>query len=195
MLTAELQSDGSWLVRNAPMAIDCDGSPRAYHPDNHSGLDDLRNGGPASDPYGYELNPATGRPFIQGKDAPAFSPDTVGFYVSATSYCRKEYAHNDPHRYLNAETECFGVVPGWFRKHVPGVVLGCRMVISYEGQSIEAVAGDVGPSFGEASIACAKRLGINPNGRSGGVDSGVTYRIYPGVRAVVSGVPYDLQPA
>lgn len=175
--------DGSWLVSNAPMAIDCDGSPHAYHPDNHSGLDDLRNGGPADDPYGYELNPQTGKPFIQGVDAPAFDDSSRGFYVSSTTHQRPEFAGNDPMRYLDSETESFIVVPGSFRRHVAGIVIGCKAEATYRGKTVEAVVGDIGPSFGEASIACAKALGINPDGRTGGVSNGVTYRIWPGIPA------------
>jgi hypothetical protein len=64
-------SDAAWVV-TAGFAIDCDGSPRCYGPDD-TGLDYTANGGPADAPYGYELNPATGKPFIQGLDAPAYA--------------------------------------------------------------------------------------------------------------------------
>ncbi len=184
------KATGSYTVR-APMAIDCDGSPHAYHPDDKSGLDALANGGPRDDPYGYEVNPHTGKPYIQGQDAPAFDESSKGFFVSATTYGRKQYAHNDPMRYLNSETERFVVVPGSFRRHVPGVVLGCRAVVSFNGQECEAVVGDIGPRFGEASIAVAKALGIDHNGRHGGTDRLVTYRVYPGIPAP----GYELQPA
>jgi hypothetical protein len=191
MTNPTLQTDGSWLIENAPLAIDCDGSPHAYHPDNHSGLDDLRNGGPLDQPYGYEINPATRRPFVQGQDAPAYDESSRGFFVSATTYQRREYPANDPRRYLNSETELFIVVPAAFRKHVPGVVLGCRAEVTYGGKSCQAVVGDVGPRFGEASIAVAAALGIDANGRRGGVEAGVAYRIWPGVPAE----GYELQPA
>ncbi len=160
--------------------IDADGSPRAYGPDN-TGLDFNANGGPITAPYGYELNPKTGKPFIQGVDAPLFNETTRGFYVSATTYERKQFAANDPRRYLNSETERFGVVTGYFRKHVPGIVLGCKMLVRFNGKEAIAVAGDIGPSFGEGSIALAEALGIPSNARHGGVDNGVEWRTYPGV--------------
>lgn len=182
-------TDGAWVFRGG-MEIDADGSPRAYKSDN-KGLDYLANGGPESAPYGYLLNPATGKPFIQGEDAPAFNDTTRGFYVSSTTYQRRDYAPNDPMRYLNSETESFGVVPGGFRLHVQGVVIGCLMKIRYNGKEIVAVAGDVGGRFGEASIMAAKLLGIPSSPRDGGVDSGVEYRTYPGIKAP----GYELQPA
>ena len=44
-----------------------------------------------------------------------------------------------------------------------------------------AVFADEGPSniIGEASFATAKALGINPDPSNGGVDSGVTYIVFP----------------
>lgn len=182
--------DGSYTVQ-APMAIDCDGSPHAYHPDDHSGLDALANGGPRNDPYGYEMNPHTGRPYIQGEDAPAYDDSSRGFYVSATTYQRRKFAANDPRRYLNSEKELFIVVPGSFRKHIPGIVLGCKAIVAFRGKSCDAVVGDIGPRFGEASIAVAAALGIDTNGRNGGTEEMVKYTIFPGVAAE----GYELQPA
>ncbi len=181
-------TDGAYVI-HAGMAIDADGSPRAYNKAN-SGLDDLLNAGPLNAPYGYELNPATGHPFVQGLDAPAYSADTQGFYVSSTSYQRREYPANDPSRYLNSETELYIVATRSFRRHIPGVVLGCRATVTYRGQSVTAIVGDIGPDFGEASVAVAKALGINSNARTGGCAHGVEYRIYPG--QTVAG--YQLQP-
>ncbi len=177
----EQDADGSWVFHGG-MMIDADGSPRAYGP-NNTGLEYNANGGPAHAPYGYELNHATGKPFVQGDDAPAARDDTVGFYVSATTYENREFAANDPHRYLDSEHVRYVVVPSSFRRHVPGVVLGCKCLVTYGGQTVEAVVGDIGPDFGEASIATANALGIQSNPRHGGIGSGVEYRFYPGVAA------------
>jgi hypothetical protein len=43
------------------------------------------------------------------------------------------------------------------------------------------------------SIACAKALGIPESPLTGGVESGVSYEIQPGVPAWVNGITYDLQ--
>lgn len=174
-------SDAAWIITTG-FAIDADGSPRAYGP-NDSGLDFTANGGPADDPYGYELNHVTGKPFVQGVDAPAYSEATRGMYVSATTYERKEFPANDCRRYLDSEVVMFGVVPSSFRRHVAGIVLGCKMLVRYNGAQVEAVAGDIGPRFGEGSIALAKALGIPANPRHGGVGHGVEWRTYPGIAA------------
>lgn len=96
---------------------------------------------------------------------------------------------------LNAQTVPYVVVPPAIIKGVAPVVLGCRAVVSYNGKQTEAVVGDIGPKakVGEMSVACAKRLGINPSPISGGVSSGVHYELHPGVPAVVDGITYPLQ--
>ena len=104
-------------------------------------------------------------------------------------------------RALNAETLPFIVVPPQVILSVGALVMGCRAVVSFQGIQIEAVVGDCGPptKIGEASIECARRLGIPSSPINGGLEQkdprDVTYTIYPGVPAVVDGVVYKLQPA
>ena len=60
----------------------------------------------------------------------------------------------------------------------------------------EAVVYDVGPAdqFGEITPALAKCIGVNPSARSGGESRRVVrYEIFPGVPALVDGIPYPLQ--
>ena len=54
--------------------------------------------------------------------------------------------------------------------------------ITYNGKTIPAVFGDVGPKnkIGEVSRYAAQQLGINASPTSGGVNSGVSYRVFPG---------------
>ena len=49
--------------------------------------------------------------------------------------------------------------------------------VIFNGKIQYAVFGDTGPTdiIGEASYACAQKLGINPDPKNGGVGSGVTY--------------------
>ena len=102
---------------------------------------------------------------------------------------------------LNAETTPFIVVPPQVILSVGALVMGCRAIVEFQGLKIEAVVGDCGPphKIGEASIECARRLGIPSSPVNGGLDQkdprDVTYTIYPGVPAVVDGVVYKLQPA
>ncbi len=59
--------------------------------------------------------------------------------------------------------------------------LGDLARVTYGGRAAWAVCGDRGPKrkFGEGSVALAQKLGIDPDGTTGGADSGVTYEIYP----------------
>lgn len=65
-----------------------------------------------------------------------------------------------------------------------GIRGGDLCVMAYRDKYVFGVVGDLGPSqrIGEGSYAAAAALGINPNPRSGGTGSGVTYVVFPGVR-------------
>jgi len=62
-----------------------------------------------------------------------------------------------------------------------GIRPGTTAAIIYNNRVVYAVFADEGPNdiIGEASFATAKALGINPNPKNGGVDSGVTYIVFP----------------
>jgi len=66
--------------------------------------------------------------------------------------------------------------------------IGCGTVVAiiYQGQVLYTVVGDTGPStiIGEASYASAAALGINPDPKNGGTDSGVTYIVFQGSQRV-----------
>lgn len=98
---------------------------------------------------------------------------------------------------LNAEAEAYIVVPPAILDGVPQPVLGSQAFVSFGSKSVAAVVGDIGPRtrIGEISIACAEALGIPSSPLSGGVPSGVLYRIFPGVPAVANGKTYPLQPS
>lgn len=90
-------------------------------------------------------------------------------------------------RHLDAETLPYIVVPMpsriWnYRDH--GVRGGSVAAVVHDGQVQYAVVGDVGPHdvIGEASYATAQALGISPDPRGGGTDSGVTYIVFKDVR-------------
>ncbi len=191
-----IEDDDGRVHFKGDLDIDADGAYRAYHPDNRSGLDDLRNAHTGSDWYGCVTR--HGSPVIQGPDDPA-----PGFYVSATSL---HLAHDDgsqrdetdPRRYVDAESVPFIVVPPQIIRGVAGVVLGCkaRITDTRTGRSVECVVADSGPRSkdGEASIAAAKALGINASALTGGEDDPVfLYELWPGIAAEVNGITYPLQ--
>lgn len=183
MHIATPQPDGSYIV-HAGMAIDGDGGPRTYCPEGSGlvGLDYLANAGSPGNWWALACD-SSGNPYIQGQNAPAFDASCNGFYVSTTSLVHPGYALNDPMHYVNAETELYVVVPRSFQRGVAGIVLGCKCLVTFNGTTREAVTADIGPDFGEGSIALAKTLGISGSPKSGGVSSGVTYQFFPGVAA------------
>ncbi|MGW0188941.1 glycoside hydrolase family 75 protein [Streptomyces sp. NPDC003362] len=91
-------------------------------------------------------------------------------------------------RYLSAEELPYIVVPTpsdiWdYRDH--GVRGGSVAAVVHDDRVQYAVVGDTGPShiIGEASYATAEGLGIPPDPRRGGTDSGVTYIVFRDSRA------------
>jgi hypothetical protein len=97
---------------------------------------------------------------------------------------------------LNADVDQYVVVPPQIISGVGPIVLGCQAHVTFEGKTVPAVVGDVGPrkKLGEISIACAKALGIPSSPVNGGVDEHVVgYVIEPGVPAQVNGKTYHLQ--
>ncbi|WP_436849444.1 glycoside hydrolase family 75 protein [Streptomyces massasporeus] len=84
---------------------------------------------------------------------------------------------------LNAEALPYVVVPGrsaiwnFTRSGIKGAGV---VAVIYQNKVEYAVVGDVGPKriVGEASYATAEALGINPDPKRGGTDSGVTYILF-----------------
>lgn len=77
----------------------------------------------------------------------------------------------------------------------PGLDKGCKSVVTFAGRPVDAVGGDIGPrlKLGEGSKELGRRLGIpHVDGRHGMEGQPVTWRIWPGVPAVVDGVKYKL---
>lgn len=171
--------DGKTILFTSGMTINADGSPRAYHPDNKSGLDYLANAGYPGNWWGIATN-SRKQPIIQGPLDPA-----PGYYVSTTAYQNSGFAPYSTGRYLDSEKVRFVVIPGPVRKMIAPIFLGCRVEVEYRGKTVEAVCGDIGPSnhLGEGSIALARALKIPSNARKGGVAHGVTYTFFPGIAA------------
>ncbi|MBL1106426.1 glycoside hydrolase family 75 protein [Streptomyces sp. 5-8] len=86
-------------------------------------------------------------------------------------------------RHLSAERLPYIVVPAPSRRWnflSSGVRGGSVAAVVYNDRVQYAVVGDTGPRdiIGEASYATARRLGIRPDPRDGGVPSGVTYIVF-----------------
>lgn len=169
--------DGAAILFSAGMGVDADGSPRAYHPDDVSGLDALANAGHPGNWYGVVT--VGGVPVIQSASDPA-----PGYYVSQTSLVDGNYPVRDPRRYVDAAKFPYVVVPGSLE--VPRLAYGVRVgdvaAVIYGQRVAHAIIADSGPDgqCGEGSIRLADLLGINPDPRKGGVDTGVSYVLFPG---------------
>jgi hypothetical protein len=91
--------------------------------------------------------------------------------------------HQSDGKPLNAAKLPYVVLPSpsgtWdYRKY--GIRGGSVVAVIYHNQVTYAVVGDTGPTqiIGEASYATAVSLGIDPDPKTGGVDSGVTYLVF-----------------
>jgi Fungal chitosanase of glycosyl hydrolase group 75 len=168
----------------AKMAIDADGSPRAYHPDN-TGLEDNSNG---KDENGRWVGVVVvgGRPHVQGPGDPY-----PGYYVSPTSLTDPAIREDtNPRKYVDSEAIPYIALPpktayreGRCVRDGKACLGDMAFVLnSSNGKSAFAIVADIGPGrkVGEASIALAKALGIPSSPRSGGTDDGIYYLVFPG---------------
>jgi hypothetical protein len=185
--------DGSVISFTSGMTVNADGSPRCYGP-NNSGLDYTANGGHSGNWWAV-VTDSDGDPIIQSGIAP--EQPCGGLYISTTAYLNKQFKKADVRRYVDSETVPYVVTPPQLISLVAPVVMGCKVHVTYKGKTVNALVGDIGPKShaGEASMACAKDLGINNDPRKGGVSSGVVYEIYPGEQVTLGGVTYPLQPS
>lgn len=140
-------TNGSFFLTK--LAVDADGAPRAYHPDDIGSFDYLANTSPA------DLGP------LQGPDDPA-----PGFYVSDTSLCRPGGDPDSPGTYVDASAIPYIVLTNGSYPSQDGKVPkpGCVafVVDTKTGGSTGAIFADVGHAVGEGSIALACRLGLDP---------------------------------
>lgn len=188
----------------ADMDIDADGAngqngKRAAYMVNNTGSEDLANGGMGmkngkvigiSDWFDDIVILENGQP----REFPG------GIIASKTAYRFKGIGHDTPEAYVDSETVPYIVVSPRIRNRASGIVLGCkaRLTNLTNGAKVDAVVADIGPvaKIGEASIAAARAIGVNPNPRTGGEERrSILYELWPGVPAVVGGVTFDLVPA
>lgn len=176
------QSDGSWVITCGGQ-VDGDGSPRCYGPDN-SGLDYTANAGHPGNWWGVKTN--SGRP----DGVPLVDPAS-GLWISDTSL----HIDGEP---INAEIFPGIVVPAHWAMSVKGEVLGCKATVTNieTGIVVPCVVFDIGPGFGEMSIAAAiasRRIdnsvlndivALRALVRGGGISRYIfRYQIWPGIAA------------
>ena len=184
-----------YLITDCPLNCDGDGANGqtgkvACYVPKESGLphlDLLENAGHPSNWWGIACD-AGGEPFVQKKEQKHPVP---GAYISTTTYQfrfqkdgKTPRPVNDPDRYLDAANVPFIVVPGAFVRGVPGLVLGCKCEVEYKGKVVAALVGDVGPDFGEFSLALCRKFDPKANCHGTSISSAVTIRIWPGTAFV-----------
>lgn len=176
-INAHAQDDSAFFYQ-AGLSVDADGSPRAYHPNGTSGLDDLCNAGTPGHWWALVTHNGepSGNPIIQKPNDPA-----PGFYVSTTALEIASFDRKDPRRYVNAEAINYIVLPSGLNLNAN---LGDYAVVlrPETGAVGYAVYADVGPTskIGEGSVALANALGIPSNAKTGGVSNGIVYIIFRG---------------
>lgn len=112
-----------------------------------------------------------------GQITPACNESTDPWFQPDTRF------HQSNGKPLSAERLPYVVVPSagsiWNYASA-GIKGGGVVAVIYRNKVEYAVVGDTGPSntIGEASYATAKALGMDPNPKTGGAESGVTYILF-----------------
>ncbi len=174
----EWSESKSFYFFESKMAIDADGSPRAYHPQD-KGLDKLEYAGRQGNWWALvtDNKETSGNPLVQKQNDPY-----PGYYISMTATVYRGYPDESPQRYIDAEK-------------IPYFVLNPQVMRSTNTQKGDigyvynrqtkkgcyAIFGDVGRNnkLGEGSIYLAEKLGIKADPRAGGQDDGVVYMVFP----------------
>ena len=153
------------------MAIDVDGAPNSYGPNNDEALDFELNahvGAKKSGAIvGYRID-SKGKPIVQGPGDPR-----PGFYISETGYADQNNSNpDDPRRYVNAAEINYTLLASAAKK--AGVETGdfCVVHSLRHRLTVFAIVGDTGNTSGaEGSLALLQRLGYKvKNGKAGGED-------------------------
>lgn len=183
-------------------AVDADGAPNAYHPDDvgkncrfdpHLGLDCPANAGfPGTSWWNQVLVPDPDdltRPFVQKHG------DFKGFFVTMTWLTDPTKANTDIQKYVDSRNVQYLVFPGTRYGRLPGT--GYKGDVGFahhleNGKSTSFIVADQGgginAKLGEASIAFFEALGgRNVNPRTGaGIARGPTrFVMFPGSRSDV----------
>ena len=159
------------------LAIDADGAPNAYHPNDKPGIDALEHAGSPGNWWALALD--EGRPVVQSQG------EYSGFYVSMTWLSREDdlYSQFDPEYWLDARKVRYIAIPETVFKAGSAEKGDLAYVFNLaNGKSSYAIVGDWGTenTLGEGSIALAEALGVDGNPRDGGQDNQIAYVVFPG---------------
>ena len=159
--------DETTFFFKACMAVDADGSPFAYHPDDYpvdhlKGLDNPTHAGHPGDWWALatDTGNSKGKPLVQ-KSGPS-----KGYWISMTALSEGPY--DKPGSYVDPERIPYIVLPAG----LGGVRKGDFALVVHLGTKVGcyAIFADTNSQVGEASIACAGLLDLDRNARSGGTE-------------------------
>jgi peptidoglycan hydrolase-like protein with peptidoglycan-binding domain len=153
------------------------GTGRAYHTGWGGALTQVHDAGPV------EVAPGVTRDALSYTGGMNIDADGAGAAWRGDRYGQPNTSLRDAQgRSLDPTVTPYVVLPGGFERDHPGVHLGDIVAVQYQGKTVYAIYGDVGPrnKIGEASIATARALGISASPNNGGTSSGVTYTVFPG---------------
>jgi hypothetical protein len=171
----KVYKEGNALLYKTGATVNGDGSPHCYHPDDGEGLDYLDNAGSPGNWWGIYTD-SSDRPVVQSIYHPA-----PGYYISTTALVNPAYPENHPDAYIDSERYPFCVVPGMFGN---GWQLGDVGFCLNEktDDNMYCATADIGPQnhIGEVSMLLAKCLGLSPDPKAGGTESGIVYVVFPG---------------
>ena len=168
------------------IAIDADGAPNAYHP-NNTGIDALKNAGYPDGSWKSILvtDPQdSSRPFKQ------IEGEFAGYFVSMTTLKDKTRAVTDPARYVNAASVPYMVFPSTFWKIKGTGNFGDFAIAKSINNNITSsaiiadAAGD--KPLGEVSIKLAENFSgqpVNPRSGTGAPSGKFVYVVFPGSSA------------
>jgi hypothetical protein len=164
-------SDGS-VVFVGRVTVDADGAPRAYNPSD-TGLDLLDNGGEPGNWWALATDApncgTSGKPILQQAGDPA-----PGFYVTKTTMtnpavgnCKlqRNYVDSSKIPYVAFSPLVAQITGNKGRYAVVGRLSGGEVQLAIQADAASK------HGIGEASIELTRRLGLNPNPKSGGTQA------------------------
>jgi hypothetical protein len=179
-----LSGTQAYTYRTERIAIDADGAPNAYHPQDR-GIDALANAG---FPDSYWTSVLVTDPMDPSVPLIQKTGKFAGFYLSMTALEDQARTETDPARAVDARKVPYIVFPSRFLA-IEGVgklgVIGMARNLS-TGQTSPMILADVGlPEhyLGEVSIRLAENLGgheVNPRNGDGAPEGPFAYVIFPG---------------
>jgi hypothetical protein len=178
----------AYAYETSHKAVDADGAPNAYHP-NNTGLDALANAGYPNHSWWKDVLVAD--PHYPARAYVQPSGPFQGYFVSMTALRAQGGDKFSPTTYVDATRFSYVVIPSGFER-LPNVAkagdVGFATNLAND-MTTAFIVGDAGggndAKLGEGSIALFAALGgQNPNPRNGlGVPEGIIqYILFPGSR-------------